>query len=199
MSKTAIKFWQSKPLNQFVLNQDGSFTLVSLVTLGVIGAMLHQHLRLGLNLPGHHGLEWMALLLLGRCQSQHRWAATMVAVGAITTSLGQNALFASVLSLKAIIFYALNGLLLDTLFRIAPRNLPLAFKAVLLGGLTYMIKPLLLIPVVALFELKIGSFVKHGYLFPLMTHFVFGTIGALCGLAMVNAMDRIKQNTHIKR
>jgi hypothetical protein len=163
-----------------------------LVTLGVIGALLHQHLRLGLNLPGHHGLEWMALLLLGRFQSQHRWAATFVAAGAVAASLGQNALFATVLSLKAVIFYLLNGILLDLLYRVTPRNLPLAFKGVLLGGLIYMVKPALLIPLVSLFDWHVGSFAKHGYLFPLLTHFVFGTIGGLCGIAMARGLPALK-------
>ena len=34
--------------------------------LGAAAVVLHQTLRAPLNLPGRHGLEWMALLVIGR-------------------------------------------------------------------------------------------------------------------------------------
>jgi hypothetical protein len=48
----------------------------------VIVALLHRTLDFSLGLPGHHGLEWMTVLLFARLLSPGRWACLMVAAGA---------------------------------------------------------------------------------------------------------------------
>jgi len=53
-----------------------------LLGLGAAGVVLHAGLRVPLHLPGHHGLEWMALLAFARVGTQRRWAATGAGVAA---------------------------------------------------------------------------------------------------------------------
>lgn len=47
--------------------------LAFLVALGVLTIVLHETFHYPLKLPGHHGLEGMALLALGRLSCTNRW------------------------------------------------------------------------------------------------------------------------------
>lgn len=195
MNNTTTRYWKKKSLNQYVHDQDGSLTLYSLFALGVIAALMHQHLRLGLNIPGHHGLEWFTLLLFGRMQSKYHGAGMVIACGAASTYLAQAATLPLAHTVKPALVYLLNGVCLDFLFRITPSGLPLIIKGMILGGISFMIKPLVLLPVAIAFEISFGSFSKHGYLFPLITHFAFGSIGAVCGITLANLLTGRHSNT----
>lgn len=59
---------------------------VILIGLGVLAAVVHATFRFPLRLPGHHGLEWMALLVIARQASSYRWSATVAAFGAAVSS-----------------------------------------------------------------------------------------------------------------
>ena len=184
MHTTNTRFWKKRSLNQYVLETDGSLSLFVLFSLGIIAAFLHQHLRMGLDIPGHHGLEWMTLLLFGRMQSRHRWAALVIAGGAATTYMLQTTYMPLAHSFKPAVIYLLNGVCLDVMFRWPHGNLPLVLKGMILGGISYMVKPVVLIPIAILFEMSFGSFSKYGYLYPVLTHFMFGSIGAIAGISL---------------
>ena len=188
MSNTTTKSWKKNPLSPFVHEHDGSLTLLSLILLGAFAALLHQHLRMGINVPGHHGLEWMTVLLFGRLQSKHRWAGVMIASGAAGAYFAQSAAMPLAHAFKPALVYLLNGVCLDLMFRMTPVRLPIILKGMLLGGLTFMIKPAVLIPVTMLLGVSFGSFDKHGYLYPVLTHFVFGTVGAISGIALASLL-----------
>lgn len=190
MHNTNIKFWKKKLSNHYILDDDGSITFLALFTLGIMSAILHQHLRMGLNLPGHHGLEWMTVLLFGRMLSRYRWAALVIAAGAASSYMGQTAIFPMANAFKPAIIYLLNGACLDLLFILMPRTIPVYIKGPILGGISFVIKPLLLIPVAILLDMNFGSFDKHGYLFPVYTHFAFGAIGGMCGILLANMVHK---------
>ena len=44
---------------------------------GVMAVVLHRALDTSLGLPGHHGIEWMAIMILGRASSKFRGAGTL--------------------------------------------------------------------------------------------------------------------------
>ncbi len=58
-----------------------------LVILGVLIVALYSMLRWPIKLPGHHGIEWMALLVAGRLISRRRWGATISSTSAAIFSL----------------------------------------------------------------------------------------------------------------
>lgn len=178
------RFWKKQSLSQYVHNEDGSLTLFALFTLGVISAVIHQHLKMGLNLPGHHGLEWMTVLLFGRMQSRHRWAALMIASGAASSYMTQTAFFPLAHAFTPALVYLINGICLDVLYTVTPRKFPVYLKGPVLGGISFVMKPVLLVPIVMTLDLSVGSFDKHGYIFPIYTHFAFGTIGGICGILL---------------
>ncbi|MGH8119346.1 MAG: hypothetical protein ACRESK_01895, partial [Gammaproteobacteria bacterium] len=145
MYNTNTKSWKKQSLRQYVLEDDGSLTCYALLALGVMAALLHQHLRLGLNIPGHHGLEWLTLLLFGRMQSRYRWAGLLIASGAAASYMLQAVTGPIVQSLTAALLYLFNGALVDVLFWLAPKNHPVIFRGMILGGISFMAKPLVLI------------------------------------------------------
>lgn len=176
-----------KSSNRYVLRADGSLTVLALVSLGVLGAIAHEYFRVGLNMPGHHGLEWMTLLLFGRMQSADRWAGLKVAFGAAATHVGYGALGPSALSVSAVVAYLLNGLFLDLLFRYTPGGLPAVVKGIVLGGISFLAKPIFSTGTLVLLGVHYGGAEKFGYYFPIATHFVFGAIGGICGVALAAA------------
>ena len=54
---------------------------------GALAVVLHQSFQLPLGLPGHHGIEWMALLILGSSFSRMKGSATISSLGAAGISL----------------------------------------------------------------------------------------------------------------
>ena len=55
--------------------------LLLLVSSGALAVVLHQILRMPLGLPGRHGIEWMALLVIGRAATHRRGAGTLASAG----------------------------------------------------------------------------------------------------------------------
>jgi len=190
MYGTNTESWTRKLLNRYVLDDDGSLTVLALVSLGVLAVVAHQYFRFGLSMPGHHGLEWMALLLFGRMQSPRRWAGLNVALGAAGTHVWFAAVGPSTLAVMPVFAYLLNGLFVDLLFRFAPGGLPGIVKGIVLGGLAFMTKPIFFACAALLFGIHYGSAAKYGYLLPIATHFVFGAIGGICGVALAAATSR---------
>jgi hypothetical protein len=193
MNNINIKFWKKTASSQYVHETDGNLTLLALFVLGIIAALLHMHLRLrGLNIPGHHGLELMTILLFGRMQSQYRWAAVMIAIGAATTFLLHAISMPYGQTIKPAIFFMLNAFILDCLFNITSKKLPIIIKGMLLGGISFIIKPVIYIPIAIYLEVSFGSISKHGFFIPVLTHFTFGTIGAICGISLASLMAHKK-------
>ena len=194
MHSTNTGSWIRKSLNRYVLEADGSLTTRALVSLGVLGAIAHVYFRVGIGIPGHHGLEWMALLLFGRMQSADRWAGLKVALGAAATHAGYGAVGPSALSLTAVVAYLLNGFIVDLLFRYTPGGLPGVVKGILLGGISFLAKPLFAAGAVLLLGLHYGSGEKFGFYIPVATHFVFGAIGGICGVGLAAATRKRSLN-----
>lgn len=189
MHNINTKYWKKTLSNLSALEADGSLSIIALFMLGMIAGVLHVHLRWPLNIPGHHGIEWMTILLMGRMLSRYKWAALSIASGAAMSYLVQSSLLPLVHTVKPALIFLLNGACLDLLLLFTPAKLPLAIRGIILGGITYMAKPLLLVPVSILTGLHVGSFVKYDYFYPIMTHFMFGSFGAISGIYLA---DKIK-------
>ena len=149
-----------------------------LLGVGGLLAGLHQGWDAHLGLPGHFGLIWMTGVMLARQRSSATWAACIVAVGyaggtAAFTGFAQHGLLQAPL-------YALSTLVVDLVWRLDSRRAAHLFGAALLGGLAFMLKPLVLLVFAQGLSLKLGA-LRAGPLFPLITHFSFGAVGAIIG------------------
>ena len=148
----------------------------NLILAGIAAVALHAQFHLPLRIPGHHGIEWMGILIFARCLSPLPGAASLVALSAAASSLipvwgfHENG---------AVLGYLLSGILVDFAYRYAWVRNHLAALAIL-GALAYVSKPLLQWGLALGFGVKYNS-LSHGIANVLANHFMFGVIGALTG------------------
>ena len=189
MNNTNTKSWKKIRLSQYVHKTDGCLTLLSLFVLGIVAALLHLYMRVrGLSIPGHHGLELMTILLFGRMQSRYYWSAVVIAFGALTVFLSHTIFMPFGQTIKPAVFFLANAFILDCLFNVLPKKLPIIIKGMLFGGISSIVKPVIYIPIVIYLDVSFGSITKHGFFIPILTHFIFGSIGAICGITLANSV-----------
>ena len=158
---------------------------------GVVAVVLHRGLDNSLGLPGHHVIEWMAIMIIGRASSKYRGAGTIASIGAS---------FASVLPFLAgdnpftWIYYLLPGPVMDLAFRYLPRYANKLWFMVLLGGFAHVTKPIGQITVNLITGWPIGSF-RFGVVYPFASHLLFGMIGGLLGALIVLGVRRMSSKT----
>lgn len=151
---------------------------VFLVSLGVAIVVLEQAFRWPLQLPGHHGLEAMALLVLGRLSCTNPWSATLVGASAAVAAPLAGADHGVLMPL----FYVLPGMVLDACYRLWPR---LADRFLLflplLAALAFATKPVVRVLANQLVGMPFGS-LRAGPVYPILTHLMFGFLGALAAV-----------------
>ena len=149
---------------------------------------LHVSVDWALKLPGHHGLEWMALLMFARTLSRERYAATIAAMSAATVSVLPLAGFHES---SMGVSYLLAGLVVDGLSRLVQR--PQAGVYGLVAALGHATKPLWKLAASKSLGLKFGSLLT-GLTVPMLGHLMFGFVGgvagALAGLAVRERLSR---------
>ncbi len=184
-----------KPLEKNISAQSlsGSVPLavefLILFGIGIIAILLHARLRTPLNLPGHHGLEFMALLMAGRAASNLKWASTISSIGIgfilLFPMFGFNDPFMG-------INYMFPGFMIDLMYNLT-RNYKrhLVFLA-LISGFAYFMIPVSRLVLHALTGYPYNTFVKNGYLIPLAGFFVFGMAGGFTGAGLTRlALNKI--------
>ncbi len=125
-----------------VIDLVGPLTLgraLFLASLGVVIVALERSFNWSLQLPGHHGLEAMALLVLARLSCTNRWSATLVGASAAVAAPLLGATHGVLMPL----FYILPGLVLDLGYRLSPRFGRWALFLPLVAALAYAAKPAL--------------------------------------------------------
>lgn len=157
-----------------------------LASLGFAIVLLEQAFRWPLQLPGHHGLEAMALLVFGRLSCSNPWSATLVgasaAVAAPLAGVDHGALMP--------LFYVLPGIVLDLGYRMWPQ---LAAKVLLflplLAAVAFASKPAVRVFASQAFGMQFGS-LRAGPVYPILTHLMFGFLGALAAVLVWRYTER---------
>ena len=157
-----------------------------LIGLGVGAVVLHATFRWPLRLPGHHGLLWMALLMVGRSLSRYRWASTVSSLGAAGAAFmpfwGFGDPFIGLI-------YFLPGPVIDGVFNLGRPWQEKAWFLATLAGLAHATKPLARLIISLLTGWPYGSLL-FGLAYPLATHIVFGLLGGLAGAGLVWGLRR---------
>jgi len=164
---------------------------VILFGIGILAILLHARLRTPLNIPGHHGLEFMALLMAGRVASNIKWASSVSSLG-----IGFILLF-PVFGFKDPFMgfnYMLPGLFIDVFYNLT-RNLKWQMLILsLIAGLAYFTIPLSRLFIHALTGYPYSSFLKFGYFVPVVNYFLFGLAGGFFGAGIMLAIkSKIKK------
>ncbi len=155
--------------------------LTFLVFLGVLSVVMHETVRLPLQLPGHHGLEAMALLVIARLSCTHPFSATITALSSAVAATAIGAEHGWVSPLLIV----LPGMMLD-IGMLALKRLPVTLVLVALpfvAALAHAAKPLLRLSLWQGLGMHFGSF-RHGIAWPFATHLAFGFVGALIAILM---------------
>jgi hypothetical protein len=149
-----------------------------LASLGVAIVLLEQAFRWPLQLPGHHGLEAMALLVFGRLCCSNSWPATLVGASAALAAPFVGADHGVLTPL----FYVLPGVVIDLGYRLWPQLVARILIALpLLAALAFATKPVVRVIANQLFGLPFGS-LRAGPVYPILTHLMFGFLGALAAV-----------------
>ncbi len=155
-----------------------------LLIIGAFAIFLRANLRIPINMPGHHGLEVMALFLLGRQFTKINMASTISSVAASIFILFPVMGFKDPF-LPAI--YLVMGIGIDVLYRFYQKvNGGLLLYAVL-GGIAYMLIPLSRLVIHFTTGHPYQLFIKSGYVLPVISHFVFGAAGAILAFVLYKA------------
>jgi len=158
-----------------------------LLGTGALAVVLHRVFDGSLGLPGHHGIEWMALLILGRAFSRFRGAGSLAGIGA---SLATTLPLLHTDNPYTWLLYLLPGPLMDLAFRYFPRYAHKLWFLVLLGGAAHITKPVGQLAITVLSGWSFGSF-RFGVLYPIASHFLYGLIGGLIGALLVLGIRRM--------
>jgi hypothetical protein len=162
-----------------------------LVSLGIGIVVLEQTFRVGLQLPGHHGLEAMALLVFGRLACTNPWSGSIVGASAAVAAPFVGADHGVLMPL----FYVLPGVVLDAGYRLWPR---LASRSMLLlpllAAVAFAGKPVVRVLANAFFGMQFGS-LRNGPVYPIVTHLLFGFLGGLAAVIVWRITERRLQRT----
>lgn len=156
-----------------------------LASLGVAIVALERGFNWSLQLPGHHGLEAMALLVLARLSCSNPWSATLVGASAAVAAPFLGASHGVLMPL----FYVLPGLVLDLGYRLSPRFGRSLLFLPLLAALAYAAKPALRVLANQLLGMQFGS-LRAGPVYPIITHLLFGFLGALAAVLVWRATEK---------
>ena len=152
--------------------------IILLLMAGVMAIVLHARLRTPINIPGHHGIEFMTIIIASRLSSKMKWASSISALG-----IGIFILF-PVLGFKDPMMgfnYMLPLFLVDVAYNFIKSDKHKRLIVALAAGFGYMLIPLSRIMLSLTTGYPYSTFLKHGFATPVFTFFFFGLLGGLLG------------------
>jgi hypothetical protein len=158
-----------------------------LLSLGVAIVALEQSFRWPLQMPGHHGIEAMALLLLGRLSCSSPWSATIAAASAAVAAPALGADHGPLMPL----FYLLPGAVLDLGHRLRPKLDTFLLYLPLVAAIAWTSKPVVRVLANLTLGMQFGS-LRAGPIYPIVTHLLFGFVGGLVAVLLWRATERGK-------
>ena len=180
--KTISKTYQTNTISVVI-------EILMLITLGISAIVLRSYLRIPLGIPGRHGLEFMALLMIARRISKLPFASVIAMIGA--TSF----MFVPFVGIKdpfLPVIYLIMGGVLDILYFVFKNPVNRLAILSLIGGLAYMIIPVSRLGIYLFSGIIDHSFIKNGFVIPILSHFAFGVAGALLGAGFIYSIKRLR-------
>ena len=163
-----------------------------LIGSGMLAVVIHRNTDLNLGLPGHQGLTWMAILIIGRMSSRFRGAGSLAGIGASVATFIPALHTANPFTA---LFYLLPGPVMDFAFYYFPGLSKKLWFLILLGGLAHVTKPLGQLVVNGFMGWPFGSF-RFGVVYPVVSHLLFGSIGGFIGAIIVLGIQRLSPKSN---
>ncbi len=159
-----------------------------LLGIGAVAILLHARLRTPLNIPGHHGIGFMGLLLLGRMSSNLKFASTISSLG-----IGLLLMF-PVLGFKDPMMgfnYMLPGLFLDIFYQLGGQQSKKVWFLAIVAGISYITIPFSRLLISSSTGYLYGAFLKHGFVTPFISYLFFGLSGGLLGTGTSKVFNKL--------
>ncbi|PKP23258.1 MAG: hypothetical protein CVU05_00430 [Bacteroidetes bacterium HGW-Bacteroidetes-21] len=175
--------------NSIFATKSISKTITEVLLLFVIGffaAFLHAKLRIPLKMPGHHGLEFMLIIMSGRTLSKLGAASTLSSLGASAFFLMP---FAGIKDPIMPIAILLPGIMIDLFYYVTPKIKTSVVFIGLLAGIAYAMIPM----VRFIFSLTTGYVYTNmagGLAYPLISHFIWGTAGGMLAYGIIKVVKK---------
>ncbi len=191
MKESTGNVFQKSISRVFPIDRNAALLQVLLLTfLGAFAVFLRARLRVPLQIPGHHGLEVMAILIIGRYVSKISIATS------ISTLAAALCIFIPFLGFKDPFLpaiYIIMGITIDMLYNAFKQRKHLVIFAII-GAVGYMMIPISRIILTLLTGYPYKSLIKNGFLMPVATHFLFGLLGAILGAGLIISIKRLKKD-----
>jgi len=158
--------------------------IVALVSALIVGAKFY--LRMPLHVPGHSGLLWMALLVVGVGLIRRPGAGTLIG---LLTGLMAMVLLPGRQGLLVGAKYFIPGLLFDVLAPLMGNRLDRVVVAMAIAAAANVAK-LATAYLIGLIAGVPGGFLALGLGFAATTHLVFGALGGLAGSLVLKRLLR---------
>jgi hypothetical protein len=164
--------------------------ILALVGLGLIIAIVQANLRIPLRLPGWRGLIWLTPLVATRLSTSRFGAASITSLSA--------AGFSWLLGVRNDpfdwFFYLVVGEFLDLAYHQGRSWQKQVWFWAVVAGLVHLIKPLGRIIISEEGLWSYGS-LSSGFIYPLVTHLLFGAIAGLLGAGGVLWTKRLRRGS----
>lgn len=178
-----------------ILNPSLDLSFISVIKVliwmltGAFAIFLHVRLKTPLQMPGHHGLEFMSILLLLKLSSNYKWTTSIASLG-----MGIFLLF-PVISFQDPLMgfnYMLPGFILDVLFIFYKIDKKQIFRIALFAGFAYISVPISKLAFSFFTKIPINTFLKNGLVYPFISFFMFGFLGGLLGLILEKPIQKLR-------
>jgi len=180
--KTISKAYQTNTLTVVL-------EILFLFVLGISAIVVRSYLRIPMGIPGRHGLEFMAFIIIARRISKLPFASVIAMLGATTF------MFVPFIGIKdpfLPVIYIIMGIVIDILFFAFRKPYNRLAILSLIGGIAYMVIPVSRIGIYLFTGILESSFVKSGFIIPVISHFAFGVAGSLLGAGLIYSIKRLR-------
>ncbi|MCD6347082.1 MAG: hypothetical protein J7L96_06660 [Bacteroidales bacterium] len=162
---------------------------IALFLLGALAMFVHARFRWGASMPGHHGLEFMAILMASRLNTRLKWSSVFMVLGIGTMIVLP---FMGFHNPVTALGYLFPVIVLDACYLILPDKRKKIWLLSLIGGFAYMSVPIFRILLMALAGFPYTVSAKYGTaLIPLAGFFVFGLLGSVFALGLNRSISKI--------
>jgi hypothetical protein len=157
---------------------------IILIFLGLVLATLDYFIKIPIQLPGKKGIIWIAFLVSARFLSREKHSGTAVGAGAAMFTMTAG-LWTAAGTVDWMV-YLLVGFVLDLMHRVRADRGWIIYLVPLVCGLLHVLKPLAKYPLSMLLFVPENS-LALGMMRPVLTHIIFGILGALVGILAAKA------------
>lgn len=176
MNTTPGSMYQKNTSKVFQIDSTTDLVKIGLLLLlGFFALVIRERLKISLQLPGHHGVEFMMLFMAGKTLSRQRYAMSISSIGASASAFLPIFHFGNPLMPFTLL---LPGIIGDLILNKAGKTNYL--YTAIAGGLAYSSIPLSRQIIMMATGIPSGSLLA-GLLYPVALHFAFGALGSLAG------------------